>query len=343
MVPRPGPCGLLAVYASAAPRKRRNWREHGVSGLRGRLAPITGVALVLLWLASRLPPLAAPTAAAAFADTSTTQRLPLRIALTREDGQNGKLRDLLLKRLDDLPPGAVDLVELPCIEHGPGPNLEELDVRLSSLAAGELPMDSVVLTSPEAARVFLQAWGRAAKERVGSPLPVPVACVGRGTSAVAQEAGMRVDFEPSVANAETLAAELPERLGPRVLYPASAQAQDTLQNGLRARGFVLERLNSYVTRGVQELGAEDVALMEEVAIATFGSPSAVKAWAHHCRRGQAVAACIGGTSRKAAETEGFARVLAPEQPGMEGWASVVVAAVRELLGHGDVGCAGANS
>ena len=45
-------------------------------------------------------------------------------------------------------------------------------------------------------------------------------------------------------------------------------------------------------------------------------------------RGMAVA-CIGGTSARAAEKLGLQHIRCPEAPGVEAWAEVVVACLRE--------------
>lgn len=185
-----------------------------------------------------------------------------------------------------------------------------------------------MLTSPEAARVFAEAWNGATSS--GSSFPLRIASVGRGTTAAIQSAGLDVDFEPSTANAESLALELPASLAKRVLYAASAIAPGTLQKGLEARGFVVDRLNTYTTQPVLKHSAEDLALMEQSAVATFGSPSAVRAWAQATEK-RPIAACIGGTSRDAAEEAGFDQILCPEKPGIPGWAEVTVQAIRQVL------------
>ncbi|CAE8599096.1 unnamed protein product, partial [Polarella glacialis] len=101
--------------------------------------------------------------------------------------------------------------------------------------------------------------------------------------------------------------------------------------GLESRGFRVTRLNTYTTQPVVVQGPEALALMGSTDVATFGSPSAVRAWTEvtHCRP---LAACIGDTSRVAAEDSGFDRIYAPNKPGISGWAEVTVAAIRDLLG-----------
>lgn len=258
----------------------------------------------------------------------------LRIALTRQSGENGKLRRMLADALrhGGVAEGIVDVVDAPCIEHGHGPDYAQLERHLRVLAAGissssDVPLDVVALTSPEAARVFFHAWDAVSQD---SPLLLPIACVGKGTSSVVKGAGARVAFEPTIANAETLAAELPVNLGSRVLYPASSIAPTTLQEGLAKRGFEVERINTYTTRAVQSPHTDLLSLMAGTDIATFGSPSAVQAWELHSKK-RPIAACIGESSRKAALLAGFSDIFSPSQPSVEGWAESTLAAVQSLL------------
>lgn len=251
------------------------------------------------------------------------------MALTRQASENVKLKKALDKALlaSGIPRNVLTELEVPLIEHGPGPDFETLKERLASLASEKTgrPIASIAITSPEAARLLLQAWGRST-----TPLPVPVASVGRGTSAVLTAAGIEVAFEPSLANAETLAEEFPINLGPLVLYPASAIAPGTLQQGLESRGFEVERFDSYTTQPVQSLSEDTLALMATVDIVTFGSPSAVKAWAKHSAS-RPICACIGETSRKAAEVADFKQIFAPTEPGLDSWADVVLQSVQAIL------------
>eukprot|EP00933_Yihiella_yeosuensis_P082354 TRINITY_DN9620_c0_g1_i1.p1 TRINITY_DN9620_c0_g1~~TRINITY_DN9620_c0_g1_i1.p1 ORF type:complete len:305 (+),score=75.94 TRINITY_DN9620_c0_g1_i1:44-958(+) len=254
-----------------------------------------------------------------------------RVALTRQEGENGKLQKALLEALKaaDIKSDSVDIFEVPCIEHAAGPDLSELKARLERLAKGEIEsrdFGTVILTSPEAAKVFADAWESVSPAKT---LPVKIASVGKGTSVATAAGGFEVAFEPSLANAETLAAELPEHLGPRVLYAASAIAPGTLQKGLGARGFTVERLDTYTTQAVAVQSKEALALMSKTDVVTFGSPSAVHAWGQVCSS-RPCAACIGSTSEKAAKECGFTRIYAPSKPGMPGWAEVAAKAIQDL-------------
>ncbi|CAM9204715.1 unnamed protein product [Ascophyllum nodosum] len=260
------------------------------------------------------------------------------VALTREAGKNKKLAS----RLEE---AGVSCVEIPCIRHQDGPDLPLLPTALE-----DRDLAYVVITSPEAAKVFISGWKGA-----GQPA-VPVACVGKATSETLEKSGIEPVFTPSKATGETLAAELPfpdEYAGveprPRVLYPASARAQMTLESRLVARGFHVQRLNTYDTVPAEWDASAEAAAMAASVVA-FGSPSAVKTWAVRAgvaretiferkeaaggpregiTRAGALAACIGETSARACREAGWAEsaIFYPEKPGMEGWARAILDAV----------------
>ena len=111
--------------------------------------------------------------------------------LTREDGKNGKLEKLLKD-------AGVPCEELPCIA------FERLDGCADLESAQQLgDFGWCVITSPESAGVFLDAW------RATGSSPLRVASVGAGTAKVLADAGLAPELVPSKATAKTLAAELP--------------------------------------------------------------------------------------------------------------------------------------
>eukprot|EP00913_Durusdinium_trenchii_P020320 g19090.t1 len=130
-----------------------------------------------------------------------------------------------------------------------------------------------------------------------------------------------------------------QRLGlnnevPSIFRASSARARSRVAHpqGLEQRGFQVTRLNTYTTQPLLRPTPEALALMEETSIATFGSPSAVRAWSKVTPH-RPLCACIGGTSQAAAEAEGFTHIFAPERPGISGWAEVTVTAVKSLGGE----------
>ena len=92
----------------------------------------------------------------------------------------------------------------------------------------------IVVITVEAASVFIDSWKKA-----GNPTGFKIVTVGKGTSKPLIENGLIPAFEPSDSTAVTLAAELPETLGKRVLYPSSALADNKLVSGLQSRDFAV--------------------------------------------------------------------------------------------------------
>eukprot|EP00268_Persea_americana_P016878 TRINITY_DN18025_c0_g1_i7.p1 TRINITY_DN18025_c0_g1~~TRINITY_DN18025_c0_g1_i7.p1 ORF type:complete len:229 (+),score=48.13 TRINITY_DN18025_c0_g1_i7:56-688(+) len=160
-----------------------------------------------------------------------------KVVVTRERGKNGKLINALAKY--DIP-----CLELPLIEHIQGPDRNRLTTVLS-----DTTFDWIVITSPEAGSVFLDAW------KVAGTPNVRIGVVGAGTESVFKEAmrsperSLSVAFSPSKATGKVLASELP-KCGNKtctVLYPASLKAGNEIEEGLSDRGFEVTRLNTYST------------------------------------------------------------------------------------------------
>jgi len=232
------------------------------------------------------------------------------VAMTRESGKNSKLERLLCE-IDGIEP-----IEVPCIAHADGPDYPQLRAALLNEK-----WDFITVTSPEAANVLQSAWSK--------DLDIPLAAVGKATEEALKNAGISVEFCPSKATAATLADELPSP--GRVLYPASARAQTTLQDGLEERGFAVTRLNTYDTV-TATWSAKQLGNAQRCRIACFASPSAVKGWLSNGGSPSVYAACIGETSAEACRQKGWPEdtIFYPEKPGIEGWVSAVKQAVETL-------------
>jgi uroporphyrinogen-III synthase len=238
--------------------------------------------------------------------------------MTREKGMNDKLRKELTTILGE----NVIVHELPCIAHADG---EDID-RLGPTLRREEGWDYVTVTSPEAARVLAEAWGEI-------EFPLSVAAVGKATQATLEKFGIPVDFCPTKATAAKLVEELPAK-GDRttVLYPASAKAQSTLQDGLNARGFKVSRFNTYDTV-TATWDSDEQEIAQTVHVACFGSPSSINGWLENTSNNKEVlAACIGETSAEACRKHEWpeSKIFYPEMPGISGWAASVKQALETI-------------
>lgn len=244
-----------------------------------------------------------------------------KVVVTRERGKNGKLIDALENR-------GIDCLELPLVQHTQLPDFDKLSHILSSNS-----FDWIVITSPEAGAVFLDAWTAA-----GTP-KVRIGVVGGGTASVFEKIqssvkqSLNVAFAPSKAIGKALAAELPTLGNARstVLYPASAKASTEIEEGLARRGFEVMRLNTYTTEPVSHVDQIILDLALVAPVIAVASPSAVRAWVSLIPEGQQwdnAVACIGETTAVVAKKMGMENVFFPANPGIEGWVDSILEALQ---------------
>ncbi|CAI9116591.1 OLC1v1017782C4 [Oldenlandia corymbosa var. corymbosa] len=244
-----------------------------------------------------------------------------KVVVTRERGKNAKLINALEKH-------GVACLELPLIQHKHLPDLDKLSSLLKCSA-----FDWIIITSPEAGIVFLDAWKAA-----GNP-NVKVGVVGGGTASVFENIApsskqfLNVAFSPSKATGKVLASELPRNGDERctVLYPASAKASNEIEEGLSERGFDVTRLNTYTTVPVQHVDEKILKRALSMPVVAVASPSALRAWVNlvpELERWNYAVACIGETTALAAKRLGLKSVYHPTNPGLEGWVDSILEALK---------------
>ncbi|KAK9271018.1 hypothetical protein L1049_026606 [Liquidambar formosana] len=259
---------------------------------------------------------------ASASSSSSSLHLKPKVVVTRERGKNAKLVNALAEH-------GINCLELPLIQHTQGPDLD----RLSSVLSADTTFDWIVITSPEAGSVFLDAWKAA-----GTP-NVKVGVVGAGTASIFKEVmqsskqSLNVAFAPSKAIGKVLALELPKHGNKRctVLYPASVKASSEIEEGLSNRGFEVTRLNTYTTVPVHHVDQMVLEQALSAPVVAVASPSAVRAWVNLIseseRWGNSVA-CIGETTALAAKRLGLRNVYHPTNPGLDGWVDSILEALR---------------
>ncbi|KAL8058841.1 hypothetical protein ABFX02_03G047300 [Erythranthe guttata] len=244
-----------------------------------------------------------------------------KVVVTRERGKNCKLIDALATR-------GITSLELPLIQHTRLPDSDKLSSVLRSTS-----FDWIIITSPEAGVVFLDAWKAA-----GTP-KVRVGVVGAGTASVFEKLqppskqSLNVAFSPSKAIGKVLAAELPNDGNGRctALYPASAKAGHEIEEGLAKRGFEVTRLNTYTTEPVNNVDEKILEQALSAAVIAVASPSAIRAWISlipETRKWDNAVACIGETTAVSAKKQGLRNVYYPENPGIEGWVNSILEALQ---------------
>ncbi|KAJ3702572.1 hypothetical protein LUZ61_006277 [Rhynchospora tenuis] len=260
-----------------------------------------------------------------------------RVVVTREKGKNAKLINALAKR-------DISCLELPLITHVHGPDADRLSHVLCSDS-----FDWIIITSPEAGSVFLEAWKAAGNPRVR------IGVVGQGTANTFLEASnlpdqpLQIAFTPSKATGKVLAQELPNfgQSNCRVLYPASMKASNEIdheltatsstlltitEDGLSDRGFDVLRLNTYNTVPVVEVESRLLDLARSVPVVAVASPSALRAWVNLVNsEWDNSVACIGETTAAAAKKLGLKNIYYPKNPGMEGWVDSIIEALDSRM------------
>jgi uroporphyrinogen III methyltransferase/synthase len=227
-------------------------------------------------------------------DPATRPLFGKRIVVTRAREQASALSSLLREK-------GADPIEFPMIQIVPLPDTAELDAALRRLPAYAW----VVFTSANAVPMVaarLEALGGDARA-FGT---AKVAAIGPATAeALRRHLGLRADFVPSEAVAESVLAEWPESdmAGKRILIPRAAEARELLPERLADMGAQVDVVPVY--RAVLD-GAEADALRArleagEIDFVTFTSSSTVKNFAQ---------ALVGEATERLPELLGTAQIAA---------------------------------
>jgi uroporphyrinogen III methyltransferase/synthase len=202
------------------------------------------------------------------------EALPLfgrRIVVTRTRSQSGALSE----RLAQL---GADVLEIPTIRIEPVA-LEEK--ALATLAVFSRHFDWLVFTSPNAADLFFEEFFRVTGD-LRDLGPVKIAAVGPATARKLEKLHLRVDLQPEIFTAETLAASFSQKMvqSRRFCLPRGRRADPRLPAHLRAAGATVEEWVLYDTQPENEdpTGARARYLSEGAHWITFTSASTVENW-----------------------------------------------------------------
>ncbi|MGD9933698.1 MAG: uroporphyrinogen-III C-methyltransferase [Dehalococcoidia bacterium] len=157
------------------------------------------------------------------------------------------------------------VIEAPVISIRPPAKTDEM---VAALLAGS---DWTIFTSHNAVHAVidcLRDHGSDVRALAGTKL----AAIGSATAAALSAMGLRPDFTPSTATAESLASELPISHGESVTLPLSSLASRDLELALTARGAITRRVTAY--QNVPEpLTGQQLRDVLESSVVTFTSAS----------------------------------------------------------------------
>lgn len=250
------------------------------------------------------------------------------VVVTRSVGDNASLTAELERR-------GFEVVAVPLVEvEAPADGGAALARAVATLDGEEHRW--VVLTSVNGVRALARALSAVRGGR-SWPAGVDVAAVGPSTAAEARAAGMPVALVPPEATGASLVASLPPAPATgrvRVLAPLAELAGSTIEDGLGAKGWTVDRVEAYRTAapaGTATATATAECVSGAGAI-TFFSPSVVDRWIE--RFGGTVppvAVCIGPSTARRARERGLGRVIVAEPHTEAG----VLGALERALGGSD--------
>ena len=190
--------------------------------------------------------------------------------------------------------------------------------------------------SPPALELF--DWVVVTSARAVAALPAPRkpprwAAVGTATATALAHEGVDADFVPSTQDGATLARELPDVTGRRVLVPRADRAAAELPRILRRRGAQVTELVVYRTHTGPESSRLRLkaALARGVAVAVFASPSAVAGFIRLAGSPAVPAVVIGSSTEREARRYKFRVVSKAASPEPAALAAAVKEAVAEVV------------
>ncbi len=203
-------------------------------------------------------------------------------------------------------------VSFPVVEIAPLDDTRALDRAVRRLAG----YDWLAFTSVNGVEAV---WKRMEQLRVpGVPGNVRVAAIGPKTAEALRRHGVVPDFVPAEYVAEAILPGLGELRGRRVLLLRAEIARKALAEAIVKAGGAADEIAVYRTLPAQGDPAGLIALQEGVDVVTLTSPSIVQNFVHSLRRagldplrlpGDPLIACIGPVTARAAEVEGFSKIM----------------------------------
>ncbi len=216
----------------------------------------------------------------------------MRILITRPEGQS----ELLSREITTL--GGTP-VEFPTIAIEAPSDAAELE----KTAAVANNFDWLVFTSRNGVQHFLTAAKKVINLRGLSPR---IAVIGPSTKSAVEQFGLKCSFMPSTYLTKSLAKELPEVGGKRILLVRAEGTDAEMASTLQERGALVREVHPYMVtarRSSRSPEAHDAIL--------FTSPSTVSSFKEITRDNETdqnrkrIVCCIGPVTARAAKAQGF--------------------------------------
>jgi uroporphyrinogen-III synthase len=181
--------------------------------------------------------------------------------------------------------------------------------------------DWLIFTSVHGVEAFFKRLEALGFKRI--PAGLSVAAVGSRTARFLSEHGLWTDHIPDEYISEAMLPDFGKNIyGKRFLFPQSNLARTVLANEVRSAGGLVTEVVAYHNRLSEPNASEINALRSGVDIVTFTSPSTVRNFIAVLQRhgldpfslpGNPLFACIGPTTRQAAEDAGLSGLIVPNE------------------------------
>lgn len=254
---------------------------------------------------------------------ATKPLLGRRVLVTRPAAQAGDP----IRRLREL---GAEPITCPTIRILPPDDFGPLDAAIRRLPQ----YDWLIFTSVNGVHFFfqrLEVLGR--KEALAM---VRLAAIGPATADALAAQGLPVDFVPRQYVAEAIVEGIGDVTGQHILLPRADIARKALANGLRTKGAVVDEVTAY--RTVPASPGDLMTLLGRggrIDIATFTSPSTVRNFVVLLGDrspgevlGDAVVACIGPITARAAQAVGLTVDIVAEEHTVRGLVRAIVKAME---------------
>jgi uroporphyrinogen III methyltransferase/synthase len=257
-------------------------------------------------------------------DTRSLSGVRVLVTRTREQASelSGVLREL-----------GAEVVEAPAIRVEPPKSWSAVDRAVSRLRAGRY--EWVVFTSANGVRMFFSRL-RASRLDARALGGVRVAAVGTGTADALGAFGITPDLVPPTFTTEAIGKAFPRGKG-RALLARADKTEPGLEEALRAKGWMPERVTVYRLRAVARLSpaVRRQVLDGEIDVLTFASGGTVRAFMRLLRAKpprRVKIAVIGPVTARAAKEAGLRIDAVAHEHTIPGLAAAAVEAVTHKAG-----------
>lgn len=140
----------------------------------------------------------------------------------------------LIQKLSHL--NLAKFISIPCIKFSNGKDIDRFKIKVNEF-------DSIAITSPKSAEVFTKMYE---DNLLNLKENAKIASIGKGTTKIFKNMGIKVDFEPSQPLAKALAEEIPISFGPRIAHPTSDLSNNIFEEIIESRGFEVFSRNIFL-------------------------------------------------------------------------------------------------